>query len=157
MFIYCFRDIKIFMMRKPRLLILLSALALPLCGCNDLFEKEIDPSVYAGSYVLEHATEKTYHVAWNNKTLKSESNIMQSCSFVIKDDGKVIFTDHDGKVTNGRAKCFEKYVRFISTPLERSHEYHVQRDKSLYYSYESKHMSVEYDVTYRSIKFNKVA
>ena len=144
-------------MRKSKLLLLLSIMSLPLCGCNDLFEKEIDGSVYAGSYALESATEKTYHVAWNVKTLISEKEIMKSCSFVINDDKTVVFTDHDGNVTKGRAKCFEKYVRFINTLLERSHEYHVRYDKALYYSYESKHMSAVYDVTYRSITFRKTA
>lgn len=132
-------------------------MSLPLCGCNDLFEKKVDASVYEGSYVMESATEKTYHVAWNNKTLISESSIMEYCSFIIKSDSTVEFTDHEGKVTNGKVKCFEKYVRFIGTPLKRSYEFHVRYDKALYYSYESKHASVEYDVTYRSILFKKVA
>lgn len=144
-------------MKRIKLFLLLSVLSLPLCGCNDLFEKVVDGSVYAGSYVLNGATEKTYHVAWNVKTLTSEKEIMQSCSFVIKADKTVEFTDHDGKVTNGTVKCFEKYVRFVGTPLNRSHEYHVLYDKSLTYSWESKHGSAEYDVTYRSISFKKVA
>ena len=132
-------------------------MALPLCGCNDLFETAVDGSFYAGHYQLDHATEKKYHIAWNMKTLISESEIMKSCSFVINADKSVEFTDHEGKVTKGRVKCFEKYVRFIGTPLDRSHEYHVGYDKSLTYSYESKHMSAEYDVTYRSIMFKKVS
>lgn len=144
-------------MKKNRLLLLLSVISLPLCGCNDIFEKSVDGSEYAGSYVLNAATEKTYHVAWNVKTLKSEKELMQSCSFVIKADKTVEFTDHDGKVTKGRVKCFEKYVRFIGTPLTRSYEFHKQYDKSLSYSWESKHASAEYDVTYRSIVFKKVA
>ena len=144
-------------MKKSKLIVLLSLIACPLSGCNDLFEKQVDGSFYAGEYVLNSATEKTYHVAWNVKTLKSEKEIMQSCSFVINADKTVVFTDHDGKVTKGRVKCFEKYVRFISTPLTRSHEYHVLSDKSLNYSWESKHASAEYDVTYRSISFKKVA
>ena len=144
-------------MKRTKLFLLLSVLSLPLCGCNDLFEKAVDGSVYAGSYVLNGATEKTYHVAWNVKTLTSEKEIMQSCSFIIKADKTVEFTDHDGKVTKGTVKCFEKYVRFVGTPLNRSHEYHVLYDKSLTYSWESKHASAEYDVTYRSISFKKVA
>ena len=144
-------------MKLKRFALFLLLATLPLSGCNDLFEKEIDGSVYEGSYVLEGATEKTYHIAWNVKTLLSEKEIMKSCSFVINEDKTVIFTDHDGNVTKGRVKCFEKYVRFINTPLERSHEYHVRYDKALYYSYESKHLSAEYDVTYRSITFRKTA
>ena len=144
-------------MRRAKLFLLLSVMSLPLCGCNDLFATKVDASEYAGEYKLDGASERTYHVAWNNEALLSDVTIMEPCSFVINKDGSVDFTEHDGKVTKGRVKCFEKYVRFIGTPLNRSYEFNKRYDKALYYSYESKHMSAEYDVTYRSITFIKVA
>ena len=135
--------------------VLLTSLFL-LTACDDLFEKSGNIAKYAGEYVLDHANERTYHVAWNNKTLISEKILLESCSFTINLDSSVLFIDHDGNEINGKIKCLEKYVRFYKTPLTSSHKYYLRYDHALYYSYESKHASVEYDVTYREILFKKV-
>ena len=140
-------------MKLRRLLITLPIIFLPLSSCDDLFEKAGDINNYVGHYVLDHATERTYHVYWNNKTLVSEKTLMQSCSFTINEDKSVLFIDYNGKEYKGKIKCLEKYCRFYKTPLESGHKYYLRYDKALYYSYESKHMSVEYDVTYRDILF----
>ena len=119
----------------------------------DLFEKSGNIEDYVGSYVLDHANEKTYHVAWNNKTLTKEQNILEKCSFTINSDCSITFIDKDGKETIGKVKVLEKYCRFKDTPLDSDYKYYLRYDNALYYSYESSHASVEYDVTYREILF----
>lgn len=139
-------------MKLNRLFFILPILLFPLVAC-DAFEKEGDINDYVGHYVLDGATERTYHVYWGNEKLISESTIMQSCSFTIYENKKVLFVDHDGKEYNGTVKVLEKYCRFYKTPLDSTYKFNLRYDKALYYSWESTHVTVEYDVTYRSIIF----
>lgn len=136
------------------LLLIISLVMIPSCS----FDKKGNIADYVGEYALDAATEKTYHIAWNNKTLLSEKNLFDyTFHIVINEDNTILFTDSNGNEIKGRIKCYEKYCKFISIPLSRSYKFYLRYDNSLYYSYESKHMSVEYDVTYRSIVLTKVS
>ena len=139
-------------MKTLKLLLLLST-PLLLSSC-DLFEKAGDINDYVGNYVVETANEKTYHIYWSQKDLISEKDIDPKCGtrIVITADKKVQYTTPDGTTKTGKVKCLEKYVRFLNTPIESSYKFYKRYNNNLEYSYESKHMSVEYDVTYRSIK-----
>lgn len=124
-------------------------------GC-DLFEEKGDINDYVGVYYLETANERTYHVYWGSEKITGERTLIHdSFHLTINEDKTVIITDKDGKETKGRIKCLKDYCRFYSTPLESSYKFYRRYDNCLYYSYESKHMSVEYDVTYRSIILRK--
>ena len=123
-------------------------------GC-DAFEKAGNIKDYAGSYVLETAHEKTYHVYWGSEKLVSERTLFSGVKLIIYENKSVTYIDNQGKRTYGRIKCLEKYCRFYNTPLESSYKFYLRNGNSLNYSYESPHMSVEYDVTYRTIVFNR--
>ena len=135
--------------------ILISILPLTSCSC-DLFEKAGNIEDYAGTYVLQSATEKTYHVYWNQKTLKSEIELSDPPKqLTIHENKKVTYIDKEGNEKSGTVKVLEKYCRFYSLPVSSSYKFNLRNDKSLQYSYESFHMAAEYDVTYRTITYTR--
>ena len=145
-------------MKKNILLIscaLLSILPLTSCSC-DLFEKAGDIKDYVGTYTLVTAHEKTYHVYWNQKTLKSEKDLSDPPKqLTIHENKTVTYIDNEGNEKKGTVKCLEKYCRFYFLPVSSSYKFNLRNNKDLYYSYESFHMSVEYDVTYRTISYTR--
>ena len=144
-------------MKHLKVLAVLILSPILLTGCGDIFEKKGNIEDYAGEYVLETANERTYHVYWNSKTLTNEKSLMETgAKITITEDKKVVYVDKEGNESKGKIKCLEKYCRFYSTPLSSSYKFYLRYDGALYYSYESTHMSVEYDVTYRSIILTRV-
>lgn len=142
-------------MKKLSILLFSILITLSLSSC-DLFENKGDINDYVGTYKLESAHETVKHVYWGSEKEISSRNIMETGAIiVIKDDKTVIYTESDGTEHKGRIKCLENYCRFFGTPLDSSYKFYMKYDGSLYYSYESLHMSVEYDVTYRSIILTK--
>ena len=124
---------------------------MPLTSC-DLFEKSGNIENYIGSYTLDAANERTYHYYWGSKKLTNEKDISDAPKrIIINNDKTVTFYDRDGNENTGRVKCLEKYCRFYLLPVSSSYKFNLRNNKDLYYSYESFHMSVEYDVTYRTI------
>ena len=143
-------------MKKIFIIYVLFLLMFFLSACDDLVSSAGDINDYVGTYSLDGASESTYHVSWGNEKLISQKNLFnKSFSLVISDDYKVKVIYSDGSEEEGKIKCFEKYCRFYNTPLKSSYQFYKRYDGSLYYSYESKHMSVEYDVTYIGIVFVK--
>ena len=144
-------------MKKIFIILTLFLLVLLLSSCADLFSEKGDILDYVGTYSLDGASERTYHVSWGNETLTSDTNLFdKSFSLIISDDYKVKVVYSDGVEEEGKIKCFKEYCRFYNTPLKSSYEFYKRYDGSLYYSYESKHVTVEYDVTYIGIIFKKV-
>lgn len=135
-------------------LCLFSVIATTSC---DAFEKAGDIKDYVGTYSLVNASEKTYHVYWGNKTLTKEVVLFTGVTLIIYENKTVTYINKDGIKSYGKIKCLEKYCRFYNTGLDSSYKFYKRYDNALYYSYESPHMSVEYDVTYRSIVFRKEA
>ena len=137
-------------MKKINLVPLLSLLLLASC---DGFESG-DVSSYTGNYLLETANEKTYHVAWGNKSLTSERNLsIDIKSMTINEDKSVEYIKNDGTSHKGTIKVYEDYCKFSSTPIDSSYKFSLRYDHALYYSYESSHFGVEYDVTYINVTF----
>ena len=117
-----------------------------------------DVSKYVGTYELETANEKTYHISWNQKTLTNERNLnIDIKTLIINEDKTVSYTSKDGETKTGHIKVYEDYCRFVDTPIDSSYKFNIRYDGSIYYSYESSHFGVEYDVTYVNITFSKTS
>lgn len=143
-------------MRIKHLLAL--ALLCPIFTSCDAFENKGDIADYVGNYVITACHEKTYHVSWGSKKLISEKEIQPGTGvqIIIKEDYSVAYTAKDGSKTTGKVKCLENYCRFTNTPIDSSYKFQRYKyDKNLHYSWESTHMSAEYDVTYRTITLEK--
>ena len=144
-------------MKLNRLLIL-PLVSFSLMGC-DLFEKKGDINDYVGEYILYTANERTYHIYWSQKTLTNEKELdIKVKSLTINEDKTVNYVTKDGESGKGKIKCLEKYCRFYNIPsINSNHKFNLRYDHTLYYSHESSHMGVEYDVTYVNIEFKKVS
>ena len=143
-------------MKNAKLLIpCIALLVVPLTSC-DLFEKAGDIHDYVATYTLEAAYERTYHVYWGSEKLTSEKELSGiPKKIVILETKKVTYWDDEGNEKTGKVKCMEKYCRFYSLPFSSSYKFDKRYDNSLSYSYESTHMSVEYDVTHRHILYRR--
>ena len=131
---------------------LLSLLVFTSC---DMFDNG-DVTPYVGEYVLETANEKTYHIYWSQKELKYESNLnLDIKRLTIKEDKTVEYTTKDGEVKTGKIRVYDDYCKFSGTPIDSDYKFIIRYDGAIYYSYESSHFGVEYDVTYRHILFTK--
>ena len=131
---------------------LLSLLVFTSC---DMFDNG-DVSPYVGEYVLETANEKTYHIYWSQKELKNESNLnLDIKRLTIKEDKTVEYTTRDGEKKTGKIRVYDDYCKFSDTPIDSDYKFNIRYDGAIYYSYESSHFGVDYDVTYRHILFTK--
>ena len=131
---------------------LLSLLVFTSC---DMFDNG-DVSPYVGEYVLETANEKTYHIYWSQKELKNESNLnLDIKRLTIREDKTVEYTTRDGEKKTGKIRVYDDYCKFSDTPIDSDYKFNIRYDGAIYYSYESSHFGVDYDVTYRHILFTK--
>lgn len=137
-------------------LIIIAITPIVFSSCS-AFGKSGDINNFVGEYSVIISRERTYHVYWNEKKLKRENEIdpRVGASIYIMENKQFDYIDLDGNLYRGKVRCFENYVCFAGTPIDSSYKFYLKNNEYLEYSYESFHVTLEYDVTYRVIRLVK--